>query len=330
MNLEADTPGFRVTSETAAIVNNVLDHWKGDMHDKKPRFPGAQPASIRLRDFKTVKSKPYIVCAKMDGTRYLLNCTKHAIPGTGEVNISFMIDRNLAVFVVENTWAEHVYSNGGSIFDGELVGSTFYIHDAVIVAGDNMKNKCSYSYRMNAVSKCVEEAHFPDKGANTYKIKVKKWFPREKINDLFQYIHYNNIKSDGIVFYPELEPVKYRTQLSLFKWKPPGNHTVDFVVKIYPNVPDKVYLMNWHNRDYRTNCSLPLTDFKDVKVKDGDVVEFTVKLLENSANTRQITTFVPLKKRTDKPIGYSSSTVNQTIINCIENIGESTLVKSLS
>jgi hypothetical protein len=321
-------PGYKITTKQLSdfIFNEINNIWKGEQFDDTPRFPGAQPVSIEKKDFTTIKGENYVVCAKLDGERYFLYTTKIPLklcdigkPVTSSfVNINFLMNRKLEIFIVDSSWSDRAYT-GKCLFDGELIKNEFVIHDSIIVGGENIKNK-SWDYRWKCANEFIMK-NYNSNGKNTFGIRLKKFYTTNNIQGLFNEIQNEKIESDGIVFYPMKDPVKFRNQPNLFKWKPPGHHTVDFNVKIVGN---QVNLITWHQSEEKVYRSLNIDDFKDFPIENNDIVEFRVDQLSHSKNAPVI--FIPILKRNDKPNGNNLFTVRKTILNAVENIQEQDLI----
>ena len=92
---------------TKQIKNFVLSFWT-----EKKRFPAPQPVSIERKNFKTLKDKNYVVCAKLDGHRFLLACT--TINFSDSIyNVCCLIDRNFDIFLIEQNFSnDWIYEHG--------------------------------------------------------------------------------------------------------------------------------------------------------------------------------------------------------------------------
>jgi hypothetical protein len=320
-------PGFKITTKQLSdfLFNEINDIWKGEQFDNTPRFPGAQPVSIEKVNFTSIKNEKYVVCAKLDGERYFLYTTKIPLKlcdlgkkvNSTFVSISFLMNRKLDFFIVENSWSELAY--GKCLFDGELVKNEFVIHDTIIIGGENVKDK-PWDYRWKRANEFIISNYNP-KGKNNFEIRLKKFYLTSNIQGLFNDIQKDKIESDGVVFYPMKDAVKFRNQPNLFKWKPPGHHTVDFNVRI---VGDQVNLVTWQHSEEKIYRTLNISDFEEFPINDNDIVEFRVEQLNHSPKAPVI--FIPILKRNDKPTGNNLFTVRKTILNAVENIQQQDLI----
>lgn len=174
------------------------------------RFPGPQPVSIERKHFKLLTRNRYLVCEKTDGTRHFL--------------ISFMIGNKKVCALVDRLFSYTLY-NGitvpkDTLLDGELLGDTFIVHDAVCIGGKDLK-KMNLLERLDAardmIRKVVPVTHLT--------IYLKKMVPLSEIRQVRQ-----DYTTDGLIFTPIDEPIRMGTHLTLFKWKPLEKITIDFWV----------------------------------------------------------------------------------------------------
>lgn len=306
------------------LSNELCDFWSGEQHDKKIRFPGAQPVSIEKNDIKTIKSLPYVICAKLDGERYILLLTQVPEdlndPNSKKLNINFVVNRNLDFFIVTISGFPGFAYENKTIFDGELLNNEFIIHDAINIGGDIVKKENWESrWRKTDAFLTTVYKYTP---SDSFFIKLKKFYDIKQLKDLFNDIETNNIKTDGIIFYPMNDPVRYRSQTNLYKWKPPGHHTIDFKIRIENS---SVIMESWSSSKTFDYMKLPIYKFSNIQdLKNGDVIEFNTKIVNRVAQ------FTPIIKRVDKEVGNNLYTVKKTIQNVKENITKDFLLLSFS
>lgn len=306
-----------VTSElNKLLTTHLLSYWKGEEKDNQVRFPGAQPVSIEKRNFSQLKKEPYVVCAKLDGQRYMLYTTEVYSnlndANSEKIKVAFLVNRLFEWFIVCQNFKETAYKD--SLFDGELIDDKFIIHDTIAINGENIKNE-PWETRWVKCNQFLVHHYFLSEN-NTFQIQLKEFFHFNQIKSLFQKIRKDNIKSDGIVFYPMKDPVKYRNQENLFKWKPPGKHTIDFKINI---IQDKVKLMTWGQGKPIEFDEVSLETFieQGFEPQSEEVYEF-IGVKGN---------FKPIIHRKDKPVGNSLYTVRKTLQNIRENITEQDLIQ---
>lgn len=313
-----------ITPELVSILSDgVCKFWKNMTFDDKVRFPGAQPVSIELKDVPTLKKNKYVVCAKLDGERYFLYITKIpeiiSKPTENLLNVSLLVNRNMEFFIITLSCPEIAYS-GGCLLDGELVNSNFIVHDSIIVSGNIVGSK-DWETRWKTTDKFISTDIKPSKDS-TFGIFLKKFYHLGAIKTLFKDMEAQSVPTDGVVMYPIADSVKFKTQDNLFKWKPPGHHTVDFIINI---VGASVDLITWGNGKEIVYHTLPRGVFETIGgVNNGDIVEFNTKFVGG------VCQFIPFLKRNDKPKGNNLYTVKKTILNAKENITQENLIKLLS
>lgn len=294
------------------LKEEVLKYW----NSPKKLFPGPQPVSIEYKDIEVLRKKPYVACAKLDGERFFLYSTQVPIdlqkPNQNLLNISFLINRNFQFFITTLNWPEEMYKNK-ILLDGELIEKTFIVHDSIIING-NIINKEPWDTRWHTANKFLSQ--YGGKH-HSLTIKLKKFYTIPQLNILFRDMKEQTTPSDGIIFYPIKEPIGYRHQPTLLKWKPPGKHTMDFKIIIEGH---KVKLMAWASGKDIEYKTLPITHFSNIEdLSSGDIIEFT------TINKGRQLQFKPIKKRTDKPVGNSLFTIKKTLLNIKQNIQQKDL-----
>jgi len=313
-----DYPGTNYTLKkilekdiTKQIKNFVLSFWT-----EKKRFPAPQPVSIERKNFKTLKDKNYVVCAKLDGHRFLLACT--TINFSDSIyNVCCLIDRNFDIFLVEQNFSSDWIYEHGTLFDGELCPNKFVIHDTIAVGGFNIMKKPfneRWSEANNLLTYCYTHGNQP------FNVYLKTFYPVYNITGLYEYIEKCKVPNDGLVFYPIEEPIGSGTQFSMFKWKPEGHHTIDFLTKVGKNKKENT-LYCWNrgkNKKFAVTKNITLNG---ETIPNGTVVEYKCEIIEKGYN------FIPIRLRTDKPNGNNLLTVEKTILNIRENIKREEFVK---
>jgi hypothetical protein len=225
---------------------------------------------------------------------------------------SYFVNRNMEVFVTDMAWLPYIMSKG-AILDGELVDSTFVVHDAIEVLGKNVKVN-DFDKRLKAIDAALQMFRGGD-----IDVTPKGFAPVGDIGVLVKWMEDNHIKNDGIVFYPIKGGIGYKSQANFFKWKPPGYHTVDFLVKVKGATAE---LITWAKSQETTYKKIKASGLVDLEHFNGDgcIVEF---LVQNQQ-------FVPLKVRIDKPKGNNMYTVRKTLLNAKENIKVEDLIAYFS
>ncbi len=241
------------------------------------RFPGPQPVSIEKKHIPLLSKNEYLVCEKTDGVRHFLVCfsDKQNRKICALVNRSF--DYTLYPLTVPRD----------TLLDGELLGDTFIIHDAVCIKGEDLRLKNLHERLKYA--QAVTKAILP---IPSLKVVCKK---------MIQYSHMKHLtlgeKTDGVIFTPVNEPIRMGTHRTLFKWKPLDRITIDFYVKngkFYIQHESKMLLVQTYP-DHNDKEGIYECSF------DGDIWE-------------------PIMKRTDKSHPNNKRTFERTIVNIREDI----------
>ena len=251
------------------------------------RFPGPQPVSIEKVHIPLLSKNKYLVCEKTDGVRHFLVC----FTDSQNRKICALVNRSFDFTLYPLTCPRD------TLLDGELLGNTFIIHDAVWIQGEDLreKNLTERLSKAHAVSKAILPTP-------NLKVTCKKMIPYENISQLVL-----GKETDGVIFTPVNEPIRMGTHRTLFKWKPRERITIDFylkngkfciqhdtkmlVVQQYPEHGDKEGIYE---------CKF-----------DGDIWE-------------------PILKRTDKSHPNNKRTFERTIVNIRENIQFCELVPNRS
>lgn len=218
--------------------------------------PCPLPISLSRNQLTYVKGNcnDYVVSEKMDGVRYQLILCEYS---DGR-QCSVMMDRNLNCYEVPVT-AKRSFFRNGTILDGELVweyhspsGSffqTFIIFDVYICAGDNTLHY-NFIERMSIIQDLVDmDENLRDK-KKTWESCAEIYASEGKIVSLgnlhslifikkpcfnlsnFAVMLRNKSKfqSDGILFTPISDAVRFGRHPKMFKWKP--HQTVDVLVSM--------------------------------------------------------------------------------------------------
>lgn len=250
------------------------------------RFPGPQPISIEKKHIPLLSKNEYLVCEKTDGVRHFLIC--------------FTDDQNRKICALVNRSFDYTLFPltipRDTLLDGELLGDTFIIHDAVCIKGEDlrMKNLHERLKYAHAVTKAI--IPIPQ-----LKVVCKTMLPYSQMKFLKL-----GEKTDGVIFTPVNEPIRMGTHRTLFKWKPFDRITIDFKLKggnFYIQHESKMILIQKYpehsDKEGIYECSF-----------DGDIWE-------------------PILKRNDKSHPNNKRTYERTLINIKENIQFCELVPSV-
>eukprot|EP00903_Cladosiphon_okamuranus_P014342 g13316.t1 len=220
---------------------------------KGSSFPGAQPVNMCKQNVPDVQRGSYFIAEKTDGVRYLMMAVQ--APAGGETCV--LVDRSMNVFRVDGGGFLAGCLGIGTILDGELVHNRT-LNKAIFVAFDILRHRdrslvaCGFLERLDVLKKGavadynerVREGGAEVAPDGHLKLVTKRFFPRQKIMDLFRLVHVEgqhrifkdterslHHKTDGIIFQPDA-PYKVGTDRGLLKWKWVDLASVD--LRVYP------------------------------------------------------------------------------------------------
>jgi hypothetical protein len=298
------------------IKSTVLGFWP---NRKTDTFAAACPVSIERKNFFKILQYPYVICVKSDGIRYLMLAMKYARDGDSERNYVFLINRAFDIFIVDVVFDDKVYgstSNCGLLFDGELLGNEFIIHDCICIFGKDISNE-HFNERYENVENVVN--NFVSHSSQIV-LKTKTFFTFDQIDKVVQLFNEPDHKIDGLIFTPVTLPVGTHTQYTLFKWKVKSQHTFDFKITEDP----VSYIANTVQFKHETKFASvdkaspggqvfsKLLSKNCPGFKSGDIVECEYN--------EQYDRYDPIKIRTDKAHPNNLYTIEKTLLNIKENI----------
>lgn len=188
------------------------------------------PSAIERKDLQRVRREPYMVAEKTDGVRYLL-----AVVGTS----AYLIGRNMAKIDV---FLKGGQTAGDMLLDGELVGmkkdptsKLFIVYDALRTATRGHVAHLHLNERLSAMA-----ADFFDTAPSwsitlpngrTVPVLRKGLVPfRDGPTYIQNVVPCLPYRSDGLIFTPVNEAIRFGTCATLFKWKLLESNTVDFLI----------------------------------------------------------------------------------------------------
>ena len=296
---------------------------------KRDYFPGPQPVTVEKKDFGMLKKNNYVVCEKSDGERgimLLINIDKKPM--------CFMINRNNDLLFLSLSFKKEVFE--GSIFDGELIktkeGSWNYlIHDCMVYNGTKYI-EISHDLRYAAVIDFITK-RYVNKQVDCFNIKTKLFYNyTELLDKTWEHIQKTTENEiDGLIFTPINEPIKLGRQYSLLKWKEPGNHTIDFLVKkttknivLYGYKKGENYLFKSFDTDnINYKNILDYSTENNLNLKKGIIIEFKYSS-DNEDEDDGVFTPYRIRADKDKPNGEI------TIINTLKNIKEAIKIENFN
>ena len=231
----------------------VIEEYKVVANLNAQRFIGPMPVTLERKNMYSIDAgfdtimKDYTVTDKADGERHLL-----------------FIAKNKSVYLINNRY--NVRSMGcqskqyaSTILDGEFITRNrlniplkmFAVFDAYFANKQNISG-LSLTERIKMAQKIIDAGF---SGDDSFRVQVKKFYGLGEENDILAgakaildsdegnmlpyYV-------DGLVFTPKLlgvgaviqggVPRFERTWNKVFKWKPPSDNTIDFLILIEQNM----------------------------------------------------------------------------------------------
>jgi hypothetical protein len=226
-------------AETQRFLQNVLCYYCcSKEHESFFKLPAAQPVSIERKDFRTLRSKPYVACEKSDGVRLLLMMARLTPPGFNEpIKLCCVINRKGDIFLAPLAKVPNAMWQG-TVLDGELTvhkqtgEPVFIVFDCPRLSGILITDQ-TVTQRLRLVRLVLDEegyqSTFPH---DPFSIKMKKMIPKREFHLLEGIVHHQQMeyKIDGTIFTPDEPGWVVGRHFGLFKLKPPGHHTVDFLI----------------------------------------------------------------------------------------------------
>lgn len=280
---------------------------------RRKTLPLPLPVSLTREDIPKVQGKiqngtfvQYVVSPKADGVRVVL----------GVKNEVFCVDRSSKEIKVNLDVPNELLL--GTLFDCELVGDTLWIFDTVRFCGHDTR-MLAYNLRVCLAISFVEKARG----------KVEKWCAGNHLLPTFDFkrkigSHWVAVKPlyyhtqvheaaqcklfpvDGLVFTPVTRGVVTFVADDTFKWKPPEQQTIDFLIQKCDH-PAMVRLCYEHNKQLHEFQTVPIRA-DGLKLKPNRVYECAKRNGE----------WVLLHQRQDKTRPNSWETV-QNVLKCIED-----------
>lgn len=217
---------FKLVGNSASEIVRLMRELAMDDH-KFPRIPGPNPISIERKDFEKLKTKEYVIAEKTDGIRFVMIFTKMF-----EHNICAIIDRAMNAYLIPLRVIPRVLFQG-TIFDGELTidkrgRSCFILFDSITVSGITV-SQLNLESRLIALQRSLKDfkMHVDD----PIELRFKSWTNLNSPDVMKKITSAEDIyHTDGVILMAKDDPVIYGRNFEMFKMKPRGTHTIDFIV----------------------------------------------------------------------------------------------------
>lgn len=198
-------------------------------------FPGPQPLSIERADFPHLSKHRYVLCEKTDGQRAMMMMDVFQIDGK-PYKLCVLLNRS------GRAWLCPIHNIPtamwqGTLLDGEVVeylptkAPVFLIFDALRISGWWMEDT-AFTQRLALVKHALTAYSYTSTDPVALKIKVmiaQEDFPAAEGLLTLKRAEYN---TDGILLIPDTPGFTFgrASKAGIFKMKPPGTHTVDFLL----------------------------------------------------------------------------------------------------
>lgn len=298
-------------------------------------FPGALPVSLMRKDLSYITDMPYMVAEKTDGVRHLLWACRD-----DKHTYTFLIDRGFRFYFAFVKFTTHLTQGSGTLLDGEVIkeatGYKYYAHDIMSMAGNTQIALQPYQQRMRRVADLVRWHCFPpDNAMHDLGMYAKQVYPLRNLHDLWYKImprlpH----RSDGLILTPNGLPHTGKKNKLLFKWKAPGDNTIDLrladPVDAEPDYtavsldglgdPYQAYkLQTWDTSEYFDFCEIAMSSERWYAIEVGQPDERAGIILECRFNFER-NLWVPVNIRQDKIVPNDVTTIRKTIEAMVENL----------
>ena len=279
-----------------------LKELSGD-HSKNMKLPGPNPVSIERKDFEKLKNMNYVIAEKTDGVRFVMFFCR-----VFGFKICCIVNRSLDVFLFPFRNIPRVLFQG-TVYDGEICVDkstgkfVFLVFDAVMVSGVAVGQLNLYD-RLKAALRSITE--FKPDAEDPAELRFKGVVPLNAPMLIKQHLKQVSsiYETDGVILTPVDETVIYGRHMNMFKLKPTGKHTVDFIVL---NSNGELGVFN-----PKTRSNVRVGQLSHGKIPDfGTVVECSYV----TGDAWRLVTI-----RSDKKYANDVLTFEKTLLNIRENI----------
>ncbi|KAJ2609595.1 Dcp1p-Dcp2p decapping enzyme complex alpha subunit [Coemansia sp. RSA 1365] len=331
-------PGQQVSGSTLYELRRLV----GELaRTGRPSFPGSQPVSFtRTHTLPELLNEDYFVCEKSDGVRVLILM----IVAQNGPQTYFITRKNeyylspYTCFPVPNNERFDQFHHK-TLIDGELVIDTepdgrqirkLLGFDVLCVAGTSCMER-SLESRLGYLNDHIIRPFnrmcrrvSPDYSRNIPIIAEMKSFQRSYGVPLL----YNEVipklkhKSDGLIFTSVSAPYSPGTSQKIIKWKPAGENSIDFKLRVIRDPTPQIILMVWHgDNKYVDYAPLAmhtedwLSNFSRIPDLDGRIAEVVYDPKYSPPAMWRFMRF-----RDDKPHGNHISVVDRIIESIKDNL----------
>lgn len=221
---------------TKALQQRLAHHCLLKKSSERFVFPGPQPLSIERSDLTRLKTRPYVMCEKTDGHRAAMMFDVVEIEGK-QLKMCVVFNRSGRVWVCPIQRVPSALWQG-TVFDGEIVkhkGDSlpcFLVFDALRVSGMWLE-QVKFSERLNMARLALESYRYTTE-YDPLQLRVKVMIQQEDFSAAEGILSAKTLEynTDGLLLTPDVPGfVIGRAKNGMFKLKPPGTHTVDFMLE---------------------------------------------------------------------------------------------------
>ena len=280
-------------------------------------FQGSMCASLERKHLDGLFSEPYWVCEKTHGTRFLLLVLRW-----NGLKLVLLVGRNPKdIFVspirrVPRAWYD------GTMIDGEVIQNektgawTFIAFDVLTIEGRDLRT-LPFSERYHELGTAM--FHYePSPKEDKILLKVKKFFALRFIRDCVDHareVDVYGFPNDGYIMTPERDPVVPGRHLRMFKFKDPGDATVDFMI----GSQDTALFIN----DGRNKPMIHVGYLDKPGPPPGTIVECKIASFDTG-------TWSLVRTRPDKTYPNDRMTFDRTIVNIREQMSIDEIISRAS
>ena len=280
-------------------------------------FPGPQPLSIERADFPVLHTKPYVMCEKTDGHRGAMMFDVVHVGGN-PLKLCVLFNRSGTVWICPIQKVPSAMWQG-SVFDGEVVlhaggDPCFLIFDAIRISGMWLEQTI-FTERL-AMAKIALQTYEYTPKHDPLTLKIKAMIHQEDFGEAEGLLSARKMEfnTDGILLIPDVSGFTIGRAKGMFKLKPPGTHTVDFIVE--PRGGLSVYKPDKDGQVVVAHLQTPVPPL----VEPGMVVE--------CAYTGQGDIWKVVLVRDDKSFSNDYLTFTKTLINQQENLSVADIIST--